>query len=65
MGCCTGEDMGINEVVEQSLRSDERFRNLTVTPERCEYCDGTGDVHSFDGEWRGECHECGYWERKK
>jgi hypothetical protein len=25
---------------------------------RCEYCDGTGDVHSLDGEWRGECTEC-------
>ena len=25
---------------------------------RCEYCDGTGDVHGFDGEWRGECHCC-------
>jgi hypothetical protein len=23
--------------------------------DRCEYCDGTGDVHSFDGEWRGYC----------
>lgn len=22
---------------------------------RCEYCDGTGDVHSLDGEWRGRC----------
>lgn len=25
---------------------------------RCEYCDGTGDVHGLDGEWRGECTEC-------
>ncbi len=24
--------------------------------QRCEYCDGTGDVHGLDGEWRGECH---------
>ena len=22
---------------------------------RCEYCDGTGDVHSPDGQWRGVC----------
>lgn len=22
---------------------------------RCEYCDGTGDVHSLDGKWRGMC----------
>lgn len=27
-------------------------------PDRCEYCDGTGDVHSFDGEWLGSCAEC-------
>lgn len=24
----------------------------------CTYCDGTGDVHGFDGEWRGTCTEC-------
>lgn len=23
--------------------------------ERCTYCDGTGDVHGLDGEWRGRC----------
>lgn len=23
--------------------------------ERCPYCDGTGDVHSIDGQWRGTC----------
>lgn len=23
--------------------------------QRCTYCDGTGDVHSIDGEWRGTC----------
>lgn len=22
---------------------------------RCEYCDGTGDVHDQTGEWRGVC----------
>jgi len=22
---------------------------------RCPYCDGTGDVHGIDGEWRGVC----------
>lgn len=25
---------------------------------RCEYCDGTGDVHRADGEWMGAC-DCG------
>lgn len=24
--------------------------------QRCSNCDGTGDVHSIDGEWRGTCH---------
>ena len=52
-------------VVEHSLQASERFRHLTVMPEMCGYCGGSGDVHSFDGEWRGECHECGYWESKK
>ncbi len=26
--------------------------------EACSYCNGSGDVHSIDGEWRGECTEC-------
>ena len=26
--------------------------------ERCQYCDGTGDVHTITGEWRGVCTEC-------
>lgn len=34
------------EAVRQALAAHER---------RCEYCDGTGDVHSFEGEWRGVC----------
>jgi len=24
-------------------------------PQRCEHCDGTGDVHRADGEWAGTC----------
>ena len=27
----------------------------SVSKERCEYCDGTGDVHRADGEWLGSC----------
>jgi hypothetical protein len=27
-------------------------------PPRCQYCDGTGDVHSPDGRWLGECNQC-------
>ena len=36
----------VEEAVRQGLAAHER---------RCEYCDGTGDVHSIDGEWRGVC----------
>lgn len=41
----------------------ERIQDLTGPASggeavRCEYCDGTGDVHSLDGEWRGTCTEC-------
>lgn len=28
---------------------------LVRAPARCLHCDGTGDVHSIDGEWRGRC----------
>ena len=27
-----------------------------LAQDHCRYCDGTGDVHSPDGEWRGECN---------
>lgn len=27
----------------------------STEPKRCPYCDDTGDVHGFDGEWRGRC----------
>lgn len=32
--------------------------------ERCGYCDDTGDVIDFSGEWRGFCH-CFYGMRAK
>jgi hypothetical protein len=28
---------------------------LAEVEKRCEYCDGTGDVHDQTGEWRGVC----------
>jgi hypothetical protein len=28
---------------------------VPLTDDRCNYCDGTGDVHSITGEWRGSC----------
>lgn len=33
-------------------------RLMGAAEKRCEYCDGTGDVHSIDGEWRGACTAC-------
>lgn len=32
-----------------------KARASLTAEHRCEYCDGTGDVHSLDGEWRGIC----------
>lgn len=28
----------------------------TEKGQRCPHCDGTGDVHSIDGQWRGRCY---------
>lgn len=28
---------------------------IHYAPARCPHCDGTGDVHSIDGHWRGRC----------
>jgi hypothetical protein len=42
-----------------SLSEQEEFDTKTgrYAPEekRCEYCDGTGDVHRADGEYMGKC----------
>lgn len=46
-----------NGWIEGTAAYQLAIRNLLV--KSCEYCDGTGDVHSVTGEWRGECHECG------
>jgi hypothetical protein len=42
-----------------SARVKAALASNKATEARCQYCDGTGDVHSIDGEWRGECTECG------
>jgi hypothetical protein len=44
-------------------KMNEQFHNESVkseseVTERCIYCDGTGEVHGVDGEWRGTCTEC-------
>jgi hypothetical protein len=63
--CYAGWDKGeaINhavKMVEDYMREnfDAYAATLRQQAERCPYCDNTGDVHSIDGEWRGECHEC-------
>ena len=40
-------------------RIAQEIRHITKGAQpRCSRCDGTGDVHSIDGEWRGVC-DCG------
>jgi len=39
------------EDIEQALAAP-----VQPVQERCEYCDGTGDVHDQTGEWRGVCN---------
>jgi len=41
----------IAELLEASPQAPQ-----AAQPNRCPYCDDTGDVHSIDGEWRGTCH---------
>lgn len=48
----TGHD-GALETTE-----DEAKPYQSTPVPRCEYCDGTGDVHSQTGEWRGTCQPC-------
>ena len=43
---------------ELTRRIEALYAGVAPAPveQRCTYCDGTGDVHSIDGEWRGTCH---------
>ncbi len=44
------------ESIDQAIARAERSAEGTLEAEkRCEYCDGTGDVHDQTGEWRGVC----------
>lgn len=47
-------DQGRMDIDLPSLAADVRAA-LRQGAQRCEYCDGTGDVHALDGEWRGVC----------
>lgn len=46
--CITGSD-------EDRAIVDRALEALAKQEQRCEYCDGTGDVHDQTGEWRGVC----------
>lgn len=45
-------------IIEVDEEADIRAALSQQADPRCEYCDGTGDVHRADGEWLGECKEC-------
>ena len=47
----------LNNLQDVALRAEAAL-SQQAEPVRCEYCDGTGDVHRADGEWLGECKEC-------
>lgn len=40
------------------VRMAEQQATEPVVQKRCHLCDCTGDIHSADGEWRGECPYC-------
>lgn len=40
-------------------RLDAALSAQTIAPPTpCEYCDGTGEVHSIHGDWLGPCPDC-------
>jgi hypothetical protein len=41
---------------QQKQRNQERWAKRQQERNNCEHCDGSGDVHGPDGEWRGVCH---------
>jgi len=62
--------MSMTEVVEESLKADPRFRNLTVMPieyeQECECCDGVGHVDETLGgvavaNPKAQCPDCDGW----
>lgn len=47
----------LTKLYQRALEENESLKAQQPQAEkRCQYCDGTGDVHSIDGQWRGECH---------
>lgn len=48
------DDTGHGEVYTAAQATQPAAPVVAVEP-RCQYCDGTGDVHTQTGEWRGTC----------
>jgi hypothetical protein len=49
-------DKCFKETVDLALYPTPPAAQPAPVQERCESCDGTGDVHDQTGEWRGTCH---------
>lgn len=55
---------GMTHLMAEARRKQAEYSNKVMEaivldvmsrPERCPHCDGTGDVHTPAGEWRGRC----------
>lgn len=55
IGCIDEKDIVLSEVCE--LITKTKLAPIDAI-ERCIHCDGAGEVHGVDGEWRGTCTEC-------
>ncbi len=49
-------------LIAESIRFLRHALAQKAEPPSCKYCDGTGDVHSLGGQWRGRCTECNFSE---
>lgn len=59
-GCSVQKEPDWERMIPESILyslADALLQSAAQAPvdKRCEYCDGTGDVHPPDGEWRGVC----------
>lgn len=66
LGMKDGLAMALSVVELYGMKGDVIYREIaklrdgiaaapSPVEQRCTYCDGTGDVHGIDGEWRGSC----------
>jgi len=51
-------DVSVDEWIAAEKALQEALAKQPAQQERCHLCDCTGDIHSADGEWRGECPYC-------